>query len=555
MFQIHTQEARIILAIEAIYSSTKISVRKAAALYKVPLSTLSNRMNGKTPKAECRPPAQLLTESEEEVLIQKVLDLDDRGFAPSIPMVGDMANSLLAVRTKRRVGDRWAQRFVERRPELKTRFSRGYDFQRALCEDADALIAWFRLVENMRAKYGIQDCDLYNFDETGFAMGVIGGTIVVTGSERRGRRKKVQPGNREWSTAINCISGDGYSLPPFLLVKGSVHLANWYTESNIPHDWVIKPTPNGWTDHDTGVDWLRHFNHHTRSRSVGANRMIVLDSHESHVSADFEAYCKDHNIITISLPPHSSHLTQPLDVGIFSPLKRAYGAEINLFIRAHVNHITKVEFLSAYHTAYNKVISKKNIAGGFRGAGLIPHNPEAVISKLDVKLHTPEGSRPASAGSAAWESKTPQNSKEAVSQSTLVQSQISRHQGSSPTHIFSAVKQLAKGMEQMAHTVTLLQKEASDLRRANEALSKRRRAKKIQIRKGGSLTIGDAQDLIAQREVDEQISRDKRGNGGKRKPRTEGTRRCRTCGETGHNARTCQIVLSSSEESSEEDLE
>jgi hypothetical protein len=110
-------------------------------------------------------------------------------------------------------------------------------------------------------------------------------------------------------------------------------------------------------------------------------------------------------------------------------------------------------------------------------------------------------------------------------------------------------------MEQMAHTVTLLQKEASDLRRANEALSKRRRAKKIQIRKGGSLTIGDAQDLIAQREVDEQISRDKRGNGGKRKPRTEGTRRCRTCGETGHNARTCQIVLSSSEESSEEDLE
>ena len=108
-------------------------------------------------------------------------------------------------------------------------------------------------------------------------MGVIGGTIVVTGSERRGRRKKVQPGNREWSTAINSISGDGYSLPPFLLVKGSVHLSNWYTETGIPHDWVIKPTPNGWTDHDTGLDWLRHFEHHTRSRTVGANRVLILD--------------------------------------------------------------------------------------------------------------------------------------------------------------------------------------------------------------------------------------------------------------------------------------
>ena len=33
--------------------------------------------------------------------------------------------------------------------------------------------AWFRLVENMRGKYGIQDCDFYNFDETGFMMGMI----------------------------------------------------------------------------------------------------------------------------------------------------------------------------------------------------------------------------------------------------------------------------------------------------------------------------------------------------------------------------------------------
>ena len=145
--------------------------------------------------------------------------------------------------------------------------------------------------------------------------------------------------------------------------------------------------------------------------------------------------------------------------------------------------MTKVEFLSAYHTAYNRVMSKENIAGGFRGAGLIPHDPEAVISKLDVVIRTPEGSRPASANSAVWESKTSQNSKEAVSQSTLVRNQISRHQWSSPTHIFSAVKQMANGVEQMAHTMTLLQKENSDLRKANEALSKRRRAKKIQILK------------------------------------------------------------------------
>ena len=114
---------------------------------------------------------------------------------------------------------------------------------------------------------------------------------------------------------------------------------------------------------------------------------------------------------------------------------------------------------------------------------------------------------------------------------------------------------MANGVEQMAHTMTLLQKKNSDLRKANEALSKRRRAKKIQIRKGELLTVSDARDLIAQREVDKQISHNRCRNGGERKSRTEGVRRCGNCGETGHNARTCQVVLLLSEESSDEDFD
>ena len=54
----------------------------------------------------------------------------------------------------------------------------------------------------MKAKFGILDEDLYNFDETGFMMGQIASTMVVTGTDRNGKRKKVQPGNREWVTVI-----------------------------------------------------------------------------------------------------------------------------------------------------------------------------------------------------------------------------------------------------------------------------------------------------------------------------------------------------------------
>jgi hypothetical protein len=70
------------------------------------------------------------------------------------------------------------------------------------------------------AKYGIQDNDIYNFDKTGFMMGVIASGIVITGTEKRQSPKKVQPGNREWVTAIQSINAEGWVLPPFIIVAG-----------------------------------------------------------------------------------------------------------------------------------------------------------------------------------------------------------------------------------------------------------------------------------------------------------------------------------------------
>jgi hypothetical protein len=93
------------------------------------------------------------------------------------------------------------------------------------------------------------------------------------------------------------------------------------------------------------------------------------------------------------------------------------------------------------------------------------------------------------------------------------------------------------------HKMALMQAEIRDLRAANEALSKRRRAKKKRLRQGGSLTIQDGQDLQAQKDVEVQ-TREERQLGSGRKPRTETrVRRCGRCGEPGHNARICQGVV------------
>jgi hypothetical protein len=91
----------------------------------------------------------------------------------------------------------------------------------------------------------------------------------------------------------------------------------------------------------------------------------------------------------------------------------------------------------------------------------------------------------------------------------------------------------------MAHKMTLLSAEVRTLRAANKALSKRRRAKKAHVRKGGVLTVEDAQDLLLQKDVEEQAQRDLRTKKGRKKEGQPLIRRCGTCGETSHNARTC----------------
>ena len=152
--------------------------------------------------------------------------------------------------------------------------------------------------------------------------------------------------------------------------------------------------------------------------------MLILDGHESHHSTEFELYCKQNNIITLCMPPHSSYLLQPLDVGCFGPLKQAYGRQVEDLMRMHINHVSKLEFLYGFREAFFVSMTEKNIQGGFAGAGLVPFDPERVISKLDVKLRTPTPLNSRAGTPQPWVFQTPQNPREATSQSTLIKTRI-----------------------------------------------------------------------------------------------------------------------------------
>lgn len=224
-------------------------------------------------------------------------------------------------------------------------------------------------------QYGILDEGIFNFGETGFTMGIISASKFITSSEISGKPQLLWPGNREWVTTIKCTNASGWAIPSTITFKGKVPKEGWFEEACLPDDWRIELSPNGWTSDETGLRWLQKcFIPATTSRKVGRHQLLVIDDHGSHLTPQFNKVCNDNNMIAICMPAHSSHLLQPLDIGCFGPLKRAYGSLVDSKMRLGFSHINKLDFLKAYTEAHREVFKPQNIQNSFTAAGICPFN-------------------------------------------------------------------------------------------------------------------------------------------------------------------------------------
>ena len=106
-------------------------------------------------------------------------------------------------------------------------------------------------------EYEIALSDQYNIDEVGFQMGVISTAKVVTTSHRLGRPRTAQPGNRERVRIIEAICTAGFSIPPLIFFEGLMHQASSYEDASLPQSWSIGVRPNGWTNTEIGLHWLK----------------------------------------------------------------------------------------------------------------------------------------------------------------------------------------------------------------------------------------------------------------------------------------------------------
>ncbi|EED12744.1 transposon, putative [Talaromyces stipitatus ATCC 10500] len=432
-------------------------------------------------RAETRANGHKLTQSEEELLVRWILDLDKRGLPPRHSLVREMADYLLSQRGNQYVGENWVYNLVKRRPEIESKFSRKYNYERAKCEDPKIIQEYFDRVREVILEYGILPEDIYNFDETGFAMGLCATARVITGSDRYNRPNLLQPGDREWVTAIEAVNSIGWALPSYIIFKAKKYTRlGWFED--LPDDWKINISDNGWTTDKIGLEWLKtHFIPLIDGRTLGKYRMLILDGHGSHLTAEFDRTCTENNIIPVFMPPHSSHLLQPLDVGCFAVLKRHYGQLVEQQMRLGFNHIDKLDFLTAFLKALT---------------GLVTFNPDRVYQQLTIRLKTPTPPPSRSSDTQSSCLQTPQNARQFKRQMTTTKKRISRHTRSSSEAIGEVFTRASKAYEMSINKLTIAQKELHDLRAAHEKEKQKRQKSKKQISHDHGITREEAHVLV-----------------------------------------------------------
>ncbi|CEL07079.1 hypothetical protein ASPCAL10244 [Aspergillus calidoustus] len=303
-------------------------------------------------------------------------------------------------------GKHWPGRFLKKHHnELASAYTTAMDSNRKRADSAYKYARYFDLLARKMDQYKVEAENIYNMDEKGFLIGMLSKGLRIFSKKKYQEgnfQERLQDGNREWITTIACICADGTSLSPGLIYQaasGDIQ-DTWLQDFDPQHHKVFfSSSTSGWTNDELGFAWLTQiFDRETKDKARRRWRLLFLDGHGSHLTMKFFDYCDKNKIILVTYPPHSTHSLQPLDVGIFSPLSKAYSDELEAFLHISLglSHITKRDFFRLFFPAWGRALTCENIISSWKTVGIHPFDPEIILKRFSKE---PE-SRPSTSESS-----------------------------------------------------------------------------------------------------------------------------------------------------------
>ncbi|XP_053392256.1 uncharacterized protein LOC128554944 [Mercenaria mercenaria] len=263
---------------------------------------------------------------------------------------------------------KWIRIFFARNPELKKRKPDRADNGR-LKVTREEVDEYFQLLEKTINELKVTPDQIFNVDETGFdGHEQSREKVIVVG--------KQHPYQQQMTTGIGhitlnlAISGAGRYLPPMVIFSKNVPR----DLETLPDSWNVTSSKKGYMDSTLFVDWLSQ----SFIPNCGRDRpvLLIMDNLGAHLTPDAIDLARENQVEMLCLPPHSTHLLQPLDVRIFHLLKTNL-SKVASRLGHQVNRISRGKMPDLIKYALS-MLSEHDIIEAFRLTGIIPCNPSIV---------------------------------------------------------------------------------------------------------------------------------------------------------------------------------
>ncbi|XP_078606575.1 uncharacterized protein LOC144879208 [Branchiostoma floridae x Branchiostoma japonicum] len=302
------------------------SVYSLAKKFGIPRTTLIGRIKGHHGEVQGRP--SVLTPEDEEALVGYAKYMSDRGFPLTVRVTKALAQQIEIKRAKGRgesprfkeagPGKKWWRGFKRRHPDISLRSPDQLDKERALMATPGVIFEYFLMLEDKLTEANAKNKNphvIYNADETGVDLSAKISKVIVPRGEKRSPSRRV--GSRDHVSALVCVSAAGQTVPP-MIVFSKGFPGGAYTEGG-PANAIYGFSDSGFIDEFLFERWFTKvfLSHCHKERPI----VLIVDQHYSHFTLKVLEAAVANNVVILGLPPHCTHFLQPLDVGIFAPLK------------------------------------------------------------------------------------------------------------------------------------------------------------------------------------------------------------------------------------------
>ncbi|XP_059078002.1 uncharacterized protein LOC131876582 [Cryptomeria japonica] len=264
-----------------------MSIRGASRKWGVPAATLPKWLSCLTTMPKKGPPT-ILTYQEEEEIVQWCQEMAGCGHGLEII-------------------------------NLKAVTAEGLDKDQALCLRLAIVSTFYETLSKAYAANPYGPARIWNCAETR-VMADRNEAMRVPARKGSWNVSYILSKSHEWITIVCCVNASRQSIPGFYMIKGKRLLHNYIAECEPGACMAVQQ--HAWMTKELFMNWLHHFKRSVLGGVSPTNRcLFIFDDHDSHVALPTIQEARMLGIDLLTLPAHTSHKLQPLNVSVFSPFK------------------------------------------------------------------------------------------------------------------------------------------------------------------------------------------------------------------------------------------